>query len=98
MAKRRIIWSLRAKKDRIQILEFWIEKNKSNIYSRKHNTLFKEAIKLIAEFPTLGKPTDDNTVRIKIVRDYLIIYEIHDDTLLILSIFDSRQDPMKLKP
>ena len=97
MAKREIIWSLRAKNDRIKILEFWIESNKSILYSRKLNNLFKKAAKFISEYPTVGKPTDDKKARIKIVRDYLIIYEVHKSAVVILTIFDSRRNPEKLK-
>ena len=94
----RIIWSVRAQKDRIEIFKYWNERNKSNLYSKKLNELFKEAVELIANYPEIGKPTDDKIARIKIVRDYLIIYEIDEkDQLLILSIWDSRQDPEKLK-
>lgn len=97
MAKREIIWSLRAKNDRIKILEFWIENNKSSFYSRKLNNLFKEAAKFISEYPTVGKLTEDKKSRIKIVRDYLIIYEVQKSAIVILTIFDSRRNPESLK-
>lgn len=97
MAKREIIWSLRAKNDRIKILEFWIENNKSTFYSKKLNNLFKEAVKFISEYPTVGKLTEDKKSRIKIVRDYLIIYEVQKSTIVILTIFDSRRNPESLK-
>jgi plasmid stabilization system protein ParE len=97
MAKRRVIWSLQAKNNRIQILEYWIEHNKSREYSKKLNILFKEAAEFIAEFPTIGKLTDDKLARIKIVRDFWIVYDIYENTVFILAIFDSRQNPVKLK-
>jgi addiction module RelE/StbE family toxin len=74
MAKQ-IIWSPRAKKELNEILEYWIEHNKSNAYSRKLTKLFKEAAQLIGGHPNMGKLTNDKTARFKIVRDYLIIYE-----------------------
>lgn len=95
---KRIIWSRRAQADRKEIFKYWNKRNKSNFYSKKLNGLFKEAVKLIAEYPEIGKPTDDKNARIKIVRDYLIIYEINDkNQLLILTIWDSRQNPRKLE-
>ena len=97
MAKREVIWSLRAKNDRIKILEFWIENNKSVEYSRKLNTLFIDAVKFISEYPTVGKLTEDKKTRVKIVRDYLIIYEVHKSVIIILTIFDSRRNPESLK-
>lgn len=94
---RQIIWSRRAHNDRIKILEYWNQRNKSTEYSKKLNRLFIEAVKLISIYPKIGKQTDDKTARIKVVKDYLIIYEINkNDQLVILTIWDSRQDPEKM--
>jgi toxin YoeB len=72
---RQIIWSRRAQNDRIEIFNYWNKRNKSNPYSKKLNKLFMEAVALIANYPEIGRPTDDATARIKVVRDYLLIYE-----------------------
>ena len=95
MAKQ-VIWSRKAQDDRKKILTYWIERNKSNTYSIKLDSLFRKVIHLIHEYPQIGKPTDDKKARIKIVKDYLIIYEETDTSLVILSIWDSRQNPEKL--
>ena len=94
---RQVVWSLRAQAERKQILEYWRRRNKSNAYSRKLNQQFKESIRIIRDFPQIGKTTDDPNARIKIVRDYLIIYEATESQIFILTIWDSRQDPEKLK-
>lgn len=47
--------------------------------------------------PEIGRKSDIEHVRVKIVRDYLIFYESTTDVLYILSVWDSRQDPNKLK-
>jgi toxin YoeB len=96
MAKQ-VIWSLRAQNDKKEILDYWRQKNKSNTYSKKLNELFKESIKIILDFPQIGKVTDDTKARIKIVKDYLIIYEETETQIFILTIWDSRQDPDNLK-
>jgi len=96
MAKQ-VIWSLRAQNDKKEILDYWRQRNKSNTYSKKLNELFKESIKIILDFPQIGKVTDDTKARIKIVRDYLMIYEETETQIFILTIWDSRQDPEKLK-
>ena len=96
MAKQ-VIWSLRAQNDKKEILDYWRQKNKSNSYSKKLNELFKESIKIILDFPQIGKVTDDTKARIKIVKDYLIIYEETETQIFILTIWDSRQDPDNLK-
>jgi toxin YoeB len=69
MAKE-VVWSLRALKERKDILDYWRLRNKSTSYSKKLNQLFKESVKIITDFPQIGKPTDDLNTRIKIVRDY----------------------------
>ena|SRR6478736_5054890 len=94
---KQVIWSIQAQNDRKQILEYWRQRNKSNQYSKKLNNLFKEAVKLITEYPQIGRVTDDSQARIKIVRDYLIFYEETNDQILILTIWDNRQDPERLK-
>lgn len=96
MAKQ-VIWSLKAQSDKKEILDYWRQRNKSNTYSKKLNELFKESIKIILDFPQIGKVTDDTKARIKIVKDYLIIYEETETQIFILTIWDSRQYPDKLK-
>jgi plasmid stabilization system protein ParE len=93
---RQIIWSLRAQNDKKEILDYWRRRNKSDTYSKKLNALFKESIKILKDFPQIGKETDDHKVRIKIVKNYFIIYEETQSQILILTIWDSRQDPDKL--
>lgn len=93
---RQVIWSIRAQADRRKILEYWRLRNKSDSYSRKLSRLFKESVKIIRHFPHVGKQTDQANARIKIVKDYLIIYEVSDTQIIILTIWDSRQNPEAL--
>lgn len=93
---KQVIWSLRAQEDRKNILNYWRQRNGSITYSKKLNYLFKEAVPIIKDFPQVGKLTDQKNVRMKIVRDYFIIYEDTGTTIYILTIWDSRQDPKKL--
>ncbi|MFC4759444.1 type II toxin-antitoxin system RelE/ParE family toxin [Solitalea agri] len=95
MAKQ-VIWSFRAQSDRKEILDYWRQRNKSTSYCKKLNQLFKESIKIIADFPKIGRSTNDFNIRVKIVKDYLIIYEETATQILILTIWDGRQDPEKL--
>jgi plasmid stabilization system protein ParE len=96
MAKR-LIWSPRAQNDRKEILKFWQENNKSKTYSKKLDLRFREAIDIIKEFPQSGKQTEDSKARIKVVKDYLLFYEESENEVVILTIWDNRQDPEKLK-
>ena len=94
---RKIIWSFRARTDLKNILEYLGNHNKSKIYSKKLFKLFTEAVLLLSEYPQIGKLTSDKGVRMKIVRDYSIIYEEKESEIRILTIWDSRQNPEKLK-
>ena len=92
MAKQ-ITWTKRAQNDRKQILQYWRVHNQSNAYSRKLNELIRKAIKLVAAHPHIGRNTDIENVRIKLVRDYLIFYREGEDHIFILSIWDARRNP-----
>lgn len=96
MAKQ-VVWSHRALNDRKQILDYWRLRNKSHTYSKKLNQLFKESVKILSDFPQIGKLADEHNLRIKMVKEYLIIYEETQTQIFILTILDSRQDPGKLK-
>lgn len=95
MAKR-IVWSDQAQKNRKEILSYWKERNQSAIYSRRLNSLFLEATFLIAKFPKIGKLTGHRDTRVKIVREYLMVYKEYDSRISIIAIWDTRQNPLKL--
>lgn len=91
---RRIIWTERAQRERIEILAFWKEHNQSNTYSRKLNELIRKSLDLISKYPLIGKPTPFKNVRVKVLYNYLIIYQSTSDKIIVLSICDSRQKPI----
>ena len=94
---RKIIWSYRAQRERKKILAYWTERNQSNTYSKKLNLLFKRALRLITEHPKIGRQTDEaENIRIKVVKEYLIVYEISEQQIVVLSLWDSRQNPEEL--
>lgn len=92
MARRKIIWTFKANQERKDILEYWILRNKSKTFSLKLNKLILYNIGLLAEHPTIGRKTEVQNVRVKIVRDYLIFYEFSDVELIILSVWDGRRN------
>lgn len=93
----KILWDIQAKADLKLIFEFIKLKSPqgaknviSDMVARSKNIYFVEQYQ-VDEF--LGEP-----YRRMIVRDYKIIYKIHSATeIRILQIFDSRQNPIKLK-
>ncbi len=96
MAKK-IEWTLTSIQDRIQIYQFWNQKNKSNLYSEKLENLFKEAAKVLSEFPEIGTQTDFPDLKVKVVRDYKLFYLNLENTIQIIRVWDTRQNPDDLK-
>ena len=94
---RRVTWTLRAQGDRKKIFEYWNNRNKSNIYSRKLNGLIMQSLDLIAKYPKIGKQTSEKNVRVKVLKDYLIFYQIMPKEIVILTLWDCRQNPDGLK-
>jgi len=93
MAKRKIVWSNRAKNRLYGILEFYIERNKSKSYSIKLYKLLNKEVKLLLKYPDLGLKTTEPSVRGLIIENYIIYYEVTDDKIIIHTIWDCRQDP-----
>jgi plasmid stabilization system protein ParE len=93
MAKRKIVWSHRAKIKLFEILEFYIKRNQSKTYSVKlYRSIYKE-VKLLLKHPDLGLKTTEDSTRGLIIGSYIVFYEIADDKIIIHSIWDSRQNP-----
>jgi toxin YoeB len=93
---RKIIWTESAQRDRIAIFTYWNNRNKSNAYSIKLNELIKESLSLISKYSKIGKRTDKENVRVKVVKEYLIIYEVTVNKIIVLTIWDCRQNPEDL--
>jgi addiction module RelE/StbE family toxin len=96
MAKQ-VEWTLGAQYDRKDIFEYWNNRNKSNLYSKKLYALFKKSIKIISKHPKIGRSFGRDNIRVTVVKDYLIVYKETDNCIQILSIWDSRQDPDRLE-
>lgn len=94
---RQIIWTEKAQNDRFEIFTYWNNKNRSVAYSKKLHSLINDSLQLICKYPTMGKQTDRKDVRVKVLRDYLIVYEITEKEIIVLTIWDCRQNPEDLK-
>ena len=92
MAKRKIVWTNTANLERKDILEYWILRNKSKRFSLRLNYLILQTLEVLRENPTIGRRTNVDNVRIKLIRDYLLLYEFTVSELIILSIWDARRD------
>ncbi|MGV0846579.1 type II toxin-antitoxin system RelE/ParE family toxin [Empedobacter falsenii] len=92
MVKRKIIWTITANLERKEILEYWILRNKSKRFSIKLNYLILQTLEVLRENPTIGRRTNIDNVRVKLIREYLLLYEFTDAKLIILSIWDARRN------
>ncbi len=90
---RRLIWSNLALQQKRDIFEYWNKRNKSKTYSRKLNNLFNKAAELLTDYPSIGEKTDYENVRLKLVRDYWMVYRITDKHIQILTVWDTRRNP-----
>lgn len=96
MAKK-IKWTETSIRDRLSIYYFWIEKNKTDSYSEKLEKLFNEAAKLISEYPEIGTKTNASGIKVKVVKGFKLFYLNLPDSIQIIRVWDTRQNPRKLK-
>lgn len=97
MVGRRIIWTTPAKLQLKDIFEYFNFRNKSKLYSLKLNRLIQTELKILLIQPTIGKKTDSINVRGLLIENYFIFYEINETNIIILSVWDTRQNPKRLK-
>lgn len=97
MATRRIVWSTTAKLQLKAIFEYFNIRNKSKLYSLKLNSLIQTELKILLLQPKIGKKTDSINVRGLLIETYYVFYELNETDIIILSVWDTRQDPKRLK-
>ena len=96
MAQREIIWTNVSEIQLKEILDFFTKRNKSGLYSKKLYQKFKAELKTAAKNPEIGIKTKLNMIRGLIIGEYILFYEILEDKILILKVWDCRQNPDKL--
>ncbi len=96
MVKRKVVWTKNAEIQLQEILEFFTERNKSGQYSLRLFKEIKEKLKSAAQRPDLGIKTKLEQIRGLIIGDYILFYEILEDKILVLKVWDCRQNPDKL--
>jgi plasmid stabilization system protein ParE len=96
MAKRKIVWSSRAKSDLSNILDFFYISNGSKTYCKKLNSKLRKAIRLLSKHPLLGILSDVENIRTLLEGNYAIFYQVTEETIRIITIWDCRQNPDNL--
>jgi toxin YoeB len=73
--QKKVVWSERAQKEKLKILDFWIQQNKSTSYSEKLNSVIEETLELLKNHPEIGRKTDiGEDIRMKFIGDYEVFY------------------------
>lgn len=97
MVARRIIWTATAKLQLQEIFEYFNFRNKSKTYSLKLNRIIQSEIKSLLLQSNIDKKTDAINVRGLLIENYYVFYQINQKDIIILSVWDTRQNPNKLK-
>lgn len=92
-----IVWTIKAKNDLTEILQYCNNRNKSKSFGIKLNSLIFEQLNLLKQFPLTGRKTDIKNVFVKVIHNYLLYYELIESTLYILTIQHQKQYQKKLK-
>jgi len=93
----KVIWTETAKTEFKKTCAYWNKRNASNAYSTRLRKLVQSAIENISLYPQSGIPSSFEKVRFVVIRDYLLFYQFSGGDLILLSFWDARQDPDKLK-
>ncbi len=81
----------------MDILSYWAERTLSKRYSKKLNQISVQNAALLSRHPNLGKKTDMKNIRCQIIKDYIMLYKVVHSTLFVVSIFDTRRHPKKIR-
>lgn len=96
MAQKKVVWTQTAARQRRSILDYWLNRNKSNAYPLKLLRLSNEKANQIAANPLLYKAADFPDTRVAAMGHFSMFYKISDDSIIITAFWDNRQDPEKL--
>jgi toxin YoeB len=92
-----VVWTATAERDRKSILQYWIVATGSATYSLKLHEALERNIRIISINPYIGRPTDVDDVRVKLVGVYNVFYRTTRTSLCIVRILDGRHDLRKIK-
>ena len=96
MAKRKIVWTETAAKQRREILRYWTERNKTTTYAEKLIEITAKHLKVISKNPEAFKETEFDEVRESAMGHFSLYYKIIADQIIVMGFWDNRQDPKKL--
>ena len=96
MAKRKIVWTETAARQRREILRYWIERNNNSYFAEKLIKVTASHIKIISKHPHAFKESEIENVHESSMGHFSIYYKSTSEQLIILAFWDNRQDPKEL--
>jgi plasmid stabilization system protein ParE len=96
MAKRLVVWTETAVRQRREILKYWTQRNGSTAYAETLIDLTAKQIKVILKHPESFKQADFPDMRESAMGHFSIFYKVTEKHLIITAFWDNRQDPKKL--
>ena len=96
MAKKSVVWTETAIKQRREILKYWTIRNKSTLYAEKLLRLIRDHVNTIMKNPEAGKPTSHLNTREAAMGNFSIYYKTTPQQIIITAFWDNRQDPEKI--
>ena len=96
MAKRKIVWTETAAKQRREILRYWTERNNSKSYAEKLIEITVKHLKVISKNPEAFKESEIDKVRESAMGHFSLYYKITTNQIIVMAFWDNRQDPKKL--
>ncbi len=92
----KIVLSLKAEKNRYDILKYYFDETGSNKIPLQIFKQLSNAFDTISVFPYSGKIIKKKGYHVFTTKPYSIIYRISSDSIEILHIWDTRQNPKNL--
>ena len=96
MAKRTVVWTETAARQRREILKYWTKRNGSTVYAEKLIRLTAKQTKTILKHPELFKFSEYPETRESALGHFSIYYKVTRTQIIITAFWDNRQDPKSL--
>jgi plasmid stabilization system protein ParE len=96
MAKRTVVWTETAARQRREVLKYWTKRNGSTAYAEKLITVIANQTRIILSHPESFKTTTYADTRESAMGHFSIYYKSTKDQLIITAFWDNRQDPKDL--
>ena len=96
MAKRTVVWTETAARQRREVLRYWTKRNGSSSYAEKLVQVTSSQIQIILSHPESFKSTSHAGTRESAMGHFSIYFKLTKDKLIITAFWDNRQDPKTL--